>query len=88
MLGTYSPGDQADDALSLGYGSHGRLGEDEIESGPSDLLGFFGVCDCDDAGPTLLGLLSPDVPDGEREDTYDDDWDAKVYAPGGEDDPA
>ncbi len=27
MLGTYTPGEQADDAFSLGYGSHGRMGE-------------------------------------------------------------
>lgn len=37
LLDPYSPGDQADDALHLGYGNQGRMGEDGIDAHELDL---------------------------------------------------
>ena len=91
MLGTYSPGEQADDALAFGYGSHGRMGEAEVEIDLPSLSGFFD--DFDDVQPTppmtLMGILSQDDPIDAEDDTYDGDdaWTDCVYAPGAEDDP-
>lgn len=102
MLDPYSPGDQADDALALGYGDRGRLGEFDM---PSD---FDPECPCD--GPSslpmvfihrrssapvstgLVALLGMDQDDREMSD-YDPsdlsspDWGHHVYAPGAEEDP-
>lgn len=103
LLDPYSPGDQADDALSLGYGSHGRMGEEEGE-----LDGWTPHDEVDlDALQTLLRSLVPldrptrpesglvvmlmpseIVPADDPE--CDDLYSSEgphVYAPGAEDDP-
>lgn len=86
MLGTYSPGEQADDALLLGYGSHGRLGEEDFDS--IDLQGIFDLpasIEDDDVDLSLLTLLSNDSDCGcQDDDNYDDEWDERIYAPGAE----
>lgn len=97
LLDPYSPGDQADDALSLGYGAHGRMGEDgEGEEVDLDalqhLLRSLVPSDRPIAGPEsgLVVMLMPSeiVPadDGGDDDLYSD-WGERVYAPGAEDDP-
>lgn len=93
MLGTYTPGEQADDALALGYGGHGRMGEADLEiDEPMSLQKMFRPSiptdEVQDSVLDLLGLLSGDS-DGEcpADDSYDDAWDDRVYAPGAEDDP-
>ena len=92
LLDPYCPGDQADDALSLGYGSHGRMGEEE---GEYDLRKFFSPMGHDELAAfavdqvvDLLTLLSVDSDSGcSTDNSYDDDcWEEPVYAPGAEDD--
>jgi hypothetical protein len=96
LLDPYSPGDQADDALSLGYGSHGRMGEEDGEETDIDalqgLLRSLAPIDRSVAGPKsgLVAMLIPPeiVPlgDGDGDDLFSD-WGERVYAPGAEDDP-
>jgi hypothetical protein len=98
LLDPYSPGDQADDALSLGYGSHGRMGEEdgeEIDIDPLQaLLRSIVPLDRPPVGPKsglMVMLMPPEdeiVPadDGGGDDLYSD-WGERVYAPGAEDDP-
>lgn len=90
MLGTYTPGEQADDAFALGYGSHGRMGEDGLD--PMSLQKMFmPEVPTDEVTDSVLGLLSLLSADSDGEcpadDSYEDDWDERVYAPGAEDDP-
>lgn len=93
MLDPYSPGEQADDALLLGYGSHGRLGEDDDDD-VNSLQKMFQLSvptDADDMrglNPGLLSLLSIDSDcECHADDSYDGDWGEHIYAPGAEDDP-
>jgi len=92
LTAPYSPGDQADDALFLGYGSHGRMGEDGVDM--DDLRRSFRdwipANEVVRAVTTLLALLA-----GEEGDDSDDadgphlntDRGLHVFAPGAEDDP-
>lgn len=95
----YGPGDQADDALALGYGSHGRMGEDD-EVDMDDLRKSFRDCiPVDDVAPAFVKLLSLLAGDDEEPIDSDDlgcrsilsasdgDDDMHVFAPGAEDDP-
>lgn len=100
LTATYSPGEQADDAARLGYGSHGRMGEDD-EVDMDDLRKTFRSCiparEVSRAVIGLLKLLATDD-DGEADDSDDgcdvdilsgdDDWDGMhVFAPDAENDP-
>lgn len=87
LLDPYSPGEQADDALAMGYGSHGRIGEDDREA--IDLQGMFDptATAVDDTVPGLLALLSMDSDGGcPGDDSYEGDRGEHVYVPGTEDD--
>ena len=99
----YEPGEQADDALALGYGSHGRMGEDDDDDVDMDDLrkSFRSCIPTDELGgafATLLAILSAFSDDGEGRDSDDGaglgilsggdgDDDSHVFAPGAEDDP-
>lgn len=87
----YCPGDQADDAAALGYGTHGRLGEDDVDM--DDLRRTFRLAASADsvrrAATTLLAVLG-------QEPRGDDEDDAggicrsgarHVFAPDAENDP-
>lgn len=94
----YSPGDQADDALALGYGSHGRMGEDD-EVDMDDLRATFTSCmPSIGADGGVMGLLALLAAAGEEDDDSDevgdddifsdgDGDDGHVFAPGAADDP-
>lgn len=93
LLDPYSPGDQADDALALGYGSHGRMGEDDDGLDPDglrDLLMSLALpVRPSRPGPGLVVMLMPEIvpaDDPERDDLYSSEG-PHVYAPGAEDDP-
>lgn len=99
-LGTYEPGPNAPDAASLGYGSHGRLGDDfEIDIDSPGLADFV-TAFVEPAEPvpsqtlfSLLGKLAPEVdlidPEdgGSESDIYSEPESGHVYAPGAEEDP-
>jgi hypothetical protein len=94
LLDPYSSGDQADDAFGLGYGEHGRMGEDdEVDiAGLHDLLRSIAPLDRPER-PAETGLVVMLMPpeilpadDGDGDDLYSD-WGEHVYAPGAEDDP-
>jgi len=93
----YGPGDQADDAMALGYGSHGRMGEDD-EVDMDDLNHTFrSMFDGPVVAVPLSQLLSivlgAESDDGSDDGcagdilTADDDGEDHVFAPGAEDDP-
>lgn len=98
LLDPYSPGDQADDALALGYGTHGRVGEDDGDIdlvGLRDLLMSLAPAPRKSLDPRarggLLSILIPQAeivpPDDAACDDLNTDWGEHVYAPGAEDDP-
>ncbi len=95
MLDPYSPGDQADDAISLGYGQHGRMGEDEVDI--DALRSLFQRMSPAPSGIRpkprgLMAVLMPPPtelvdPDDRCGDDLYSDWGHRIYAPGAEDDP-
>lgn len=97
MTAPYSPGDQADDALRLGYGSHGRMGEDD-EVDMDDLRKTFrSSIPTRELSGVVMGLLSILAGDQEGDDSDDgcdvdilsgdDDDEMHVFAPDAENDP-
>jgi hypothetical protein len=83
----YSSGDQAPDAVTLGYGSHGRMGEDdEADDVDMDDLRktFRSMIPVRELPSLALGLLSIQASAGEGDDS-DDGCDVGILS-GGDDD--
>lgn len=83
MTDPYCPGPQADDAARLGYGSHGRMGEDD-EVDMDDLRKTFRSCiPASELGPVVLDLLALLASQGEEDDDSDADGDDGILSRGG-----